>query len=119
MMTIDLIEHKKIYFVSDQHFGIPNHAESVEREKKFVLWLESVKQDAQTIFLLGDLFDCWYEYKTVVPKGFVRVLGKLAELRDQGIDIQFFVGNHDLWMLDYFEKRTQYTNAPSALYVYF
>jgi len=103
-MEIKLTDNKKIYFASDQHFGIPNHVDSLEREKKFIAWLDTVKQDAAVIFLLGDLFDCWYEYKTVVPKGFVRVLGKLAEIRDSGIPIHFFVGNHDLWMLDYFEK---------------
>lgn len=95
---------KKIYFASDQHFGLPNHEESLVREKKFVTWLDKIKQDAEVIFLLGDLFDLWMEYKTVVPKGFVRVLGKLAELSDSGIKIHFFVGNHDLWMRDYFEK---------------
>ncbi len=94
---------KKIYFASDQHLGIPSHAESLEREKKFVQWLDQVKQDAEAIFLLGDLFDFWFEYKKVVPKGFVRVLGKLGEIRDSGIPIHFFVGNHDLWMSDYFE----------------
>ncbi|MCB0456686.1 MAG: UDP-2,3-diacylglucosamine diphosphatase [Flavobacteriaceae bacterium] len=95
---------KKIYFSSDNHLGAPNAAESVPREKKFVAWLDEVKKDAAAIFLLGDLFDFWFEYKTVVPKGFVRVLGKLAEISDSGILIHFFVGNHDLWMKDYFEK---------------
>ncbi|MCW8981242.1 MAG: UDP-2,3-diacylglucosamine diphosphatase [Altibacter sp.] len=95
---------KKIYFSSDNHLGAPTPAESLPREKKFVRWLDMVKDDAAAIFLLGDLFDFWFEYKTVVPKGFVRVLGKLAELSDQGIPIYFFVGNHDLWMRDYFEK---------------
>ena len=95
--------HKKIYFASDQHFGIPSFEKSLIREKKFVLWLDEIKQDAEAIFLLGDLFDFWFEYKKVVPKGFVRVLGKLAEIRDSGIPIYFFVGNHDLWMKDYFE----------------
>ena len=95
--------NKKIYFASDQHFGIPSHEKSLVREKKFVLWLDEIKQDAEAIFLLGDLFDFWFEYKKVVPKGFVRVLGKLAEIRDSGIPIYFFVGNHDLWMKDYFE----------------
>ena len=94
---------KKIYFASDQHFGAPTAKESLPREKKFVRWLDMVKQDAEAVFLLGDLFDFWFEYKTVVPKGFVRVLGKLAEIRDSGIPIYFFVGNHDLWMRDYFE----------------
>jgi len=94
---------KKIYFVSDQHFGAPNTQKSLPREKHFVKWLDKIKQDADIIFLLGDLFDFWFDYKQAVPKGFVRVLGKLAELRDTGIDIRFFVGNHDLWMKDYFE----------------
>ncbi len=94
---------KKIYFSSDNHLGAPTRAESLPREKVFVKWLDIIKHDAEVIFLLGDLFDFWFEYKTVVPKGFVRTLGKLAELRDNGIQIYFFVGNHDLWMHDYFE----------------
>jgi UDP-2,3-diacylglucosamine hydrolase len=94
---------KKIYFASDQHLGAPNPQFSFPREKKFVAWLDEVKEDAEAIFLLGDLFDFWFEYKMVVPKGFVRVLGKLAEIRDSGVPIYFFVGNHDLWMHDYFE----------------
>jgi len=96
-------KNKKIYFASDQHLGIPNIENSHIREKKFVLWLDQVKNDAEAIFLLGDLFDFWFEYKKVVPKGFVRVLGKLAEIRDSGTPIYYFVGNHDLWMRDYFE----------------
>ncbi|NIJ43839.1 UDP-2,3-diacylglucosamine hydrolase [Wenyingzhuangia heitensis] len=95
---------KKIYFASDQHFGAPNAEKSLQREKVFVKWLDTIKKDAEAIFLLGDLFDFWFEYKHVVPKGFVRVLGKIAEIRDAGIPIYFFVGNHDLWMIDYFEK---------------
>ena len=95
---------KKIYFASDQHFGAPTAEASKVREQKFVTWLDSIKNDADVLFLLGDLFDFWFEYKTAVPKGFVRVLGKLAELKDSGIEIHFFVGNHDLWMNDYFEK---------------
>ena len=97
-------QSKRIYFASDQHFGIPSPRESLLREKKFIQWLDEVSMDAGSIFLLGDLFDFWFEYKKVVPKGFVRVMGKLGELRDRGIDIFFFVGNHDLWMTDYFEK---------------
>ncbi|MEZ4874477.1 MAG: UDP-2,3-diacylglucosamine diphosphatase [Flavobacteriaceae bacterium] len=95
---------KKIYFSSDNHLGAPTPSESLPREKKFVAWLDDVQKDAAAIFLLGDLFDFWFEYKTVVPKGFVRVLGKLAEISDKGIPIYFFVGNHDMWMKDYFEK---------------
>jgi UDP-2,3-diacylglucosamine hydrolase len=95
---------KKIYFSSDNHLGAPTKEESFPREKKFVKWLDEIKEDAAAIFLLGDLFDFWFEYKTVVPKGFVRTLGKLAEISDSGIPIYFFVGNHDLWMNDYFKK---------------
>ncbi|MDY3401929.1 UDP-2,3-diacylglucosamine diphosphatase [Riemerella anatipestifer] len=103
-MTITLEDRKKIYFASDQHFGAPTLEASKLREQKFVQWLEDIRKDAQVLFLMGDLFDFWHEWQFVVPRGFVRVLGKLAELKDQGIDIYFFVGNHDLWMKDYFEK---------------
>lgn len=95
---------KKIYFLSDFHLGAPDHASSLVREKKIVKFLDEIKHDAWQIFILGDLFDFWYEYKKVVPKGFVRILGKLAELTDAGIIIHFFVGNHDMWMNGYFEK---------------
>lgn len=101
---MQLPNNKKIYFASDQHFGAPTPELSFPREQKFVAWLDEVKSDAEAIFLLGDLFDFWFEYKTVVPKGFIRILGKLAEIRDSGIPIYFFVGNHDLWMADYFQK---------------
>ncbi len=101
---MDLPQGKKIYFSSDNHLGAPTQAESKPREIKFVKWLDTIKEDAAAIFLLGDLFDFWFEYKTVVPKGFVRVLGKLAEIRDSGIPIYFFTGNHDLWMRGYFEE---------------
>ena len=101
---MQLPKGKKIYFASDNHLGAPTAEESALRERIFVAWLDHIKADAGALFLLGDLFDFWFEYKTVVPKGFVRVLGKLAELADNGISIHFFVGNHDLWMLDYLEK---------------
>ena len=94
----------KIYFASDQHFGIPDAESSRVREMKFVRWLEEIKDDAQCLFLLGDLFDFWFEYKKVVPRGFVRVLGKIAELRDSGMPIYYFVGNHALWMGNYIEQ---------------
>ncbi|AMC11398.1 UDP-2,3-diacylglucosamine hydrolase [Lutibacter profundi] len=99
-----MVINKKIYFASDQHFGAPTIEQSKVREQKFIDWLDTIKSDAEIIFLLGDLFDFWFEYKKVVPKGFIRVLGKLAVLRDSGIQIYFFVGNHDLWMHDYFDK---------------
>ena len=104
MISITTQENKKVYFASDQHLGAPTPKASFVREKKFLRWLDTVKKDAEAIFLLGDLFDFWFEYKTVVPKGFVRVLGKLAEIKESGIPVYFFVGNHDLWMHDYFEK---------------
>ena len=104
METIRLNKGKKVYFASDNHLGAPSFKESLPREKKFVAWLDSIKQDAGAIFLVGDLFDFWFEYKTVVPKGFTRTLGKLAELTDAGITITYFVGNHDLWMNGYFEE---------------
>ena len=100
---MNLPKNKKIYFASDQHFGAPTPSLSKEREQIFLKWLEKIEQDAAGLFLLGDLFDFWFEYKTVVPKGFVRILGKLASLVDQGIPVHYFVGNHDLWMKDYFQ----------------
>ncbi len=100
---ITLSEGKKIYFASDNHLGAPTYEMSLPREQKFVAWLDEIKKDAAAIFLLGDLFDFWFEYKTVVPKGFTRTLGKLAEISDSGIPIYYFVGNHDLWMTDYFK----------------
>ncbi len=95
---------KKVYFASDNHLGAPNRKQSLGREKKFVAWLDMVKKDAAAIFLLGDLFDFWFEYKKVVPKGFTRTFGKLAEITDAGIPVYYFVGNHDLWMNGYFEE---------------
>jgi UDP-2,3-diacylglucosamine hydrolase len=94
---------KKIFFLSDFHLGAPDHASSLVREKRIVKFLDEIKDEATQIFILGDLFDFWYEYKSVVPKGYVRILGKLAELTDSGIEIHFFVGNHDMWMKGYFE----------------
>lgn len=103
-MNINLDPNKKIYFASDQHFGVPDLQQSRIREEKFIRWLDLIKKDAQVLFLMGDLFDFWHEWKYVVPKGYIRVLGKIAELKDSGIEIYFFVGNHDLWMKNYFEE---------------
>ena len=94
----------KIYFLSDFHLGAPDHASSLEREKLLVQFLDEIKKEATEIFIAGDMFDFWYEYRNVVPKGYVRLLGKLAELSDTGIALHFFVGNHDMWMRDYFQK---------------
>ena len=95
---------KKIFFLSDFHLGAPDADRSREREKLVVSFLDRIKDEAAVIFIVGDLFDFWYEYRTVVPRGFVRILGKIAELTDAGIQIHFFEGNHDMWMKDYFEK---------------
>lgn len=95
---------KKIYFLSDFHLGAPDHASSLGRERIIVRFLDEIKHDAAEIFLVGDLFDFWYEYRKVVPKGFVRLLGKLAELSDAGIPLHFFAGNHDMWVRDYFQQ---------------
>jgi len=93
----------KIYFLSDFHLGAPDAESSLQREKLIVQFLESIKNQAHTIFIVGDMFDFWYEYRKVVPRGFVRLLGKIAELSDAGIAIHFFVGNHDMWMKNYFQ----------------
>jgi UDP-2,3-diacylglucosamine hydrolase len=95
---------KNIYFLSDFHLGATDAAASQVREKRIIQFLNEIKGDAGAIFIVGDLFDFWYEYKHVVPKGYVRILGKLAEFTDSGIPVHFFVGNHDMWMKDYFQK---------------
>ena len=95
---------KKIYFASDFHLGVDARLSSREREQQIVRWLDTIKDDAAEIYLVGDVFEFWFEYKTVVPKGFTRLLGKLASLRDAGIPIYFFTGNHDMWMFRYFEE---------------
>lgn len=95
---------KQIYFFSDVHLGAPDYERSLVREKKAVRFLESIRKNAAAIYIMGDLFDFWFEYRNVTPKGYVRILGKLAEITDSGIPVHFFVGNHDMWMRGYFEK---------------
>lgn len=92
---------KKIYFASDVHLGAPALTNNRQREQLFVKWLHQVQKDAEAIFLMGDIFDFWFEYKRAVPRGFTRVLGKLAEITDKGIPVHFFTGNHDIWVFDY------------------
>lgn len=92
------------YFASDVHLGAGDEQLARRTERRFVAWLDMVAADAKAIFLVGDIFDFWFEYGEVVPKGFVRVLGKLAELTDRGVEIYFFIGNHDMWCRDYFER---------------
>lgn len=92
------------YFASDFHLGAPSEAQSREREGAIVDWLDFISKDATDIFLVGDIFDFWFEYSTVVPKGFTRLFGKIAALSDGGIQFHFFMGNHDMWVRDYFEN---------------
>jgi UDP-2,3-diacylglucosamine hydrolase len=94
----------KLYFISDVHLGLPDPAGGRKKEQILVNWLDEVKQDASELFLVGDIFDFWFEYRHVVPKGYVRFIGKLAELADSGIKIHYFTGNHDLWIFDYLPK---------------
>lgn len=91
----------KVYFASDFHLGIHARLSSSERERQIVRWLDYISSDANEIYLVGDLFDFWFEYPTVVPRGYIRFLGKIAELADQGISLHIFTGNHDMWMQEY------------------
>lgn len=95
---------KKIYFISDFHLGAPDRETSLKRERKIVRWLDSISNDAAVLFLMGDVFDYWFEYAEAVPKGYVRLLGKLAELSDNGVELHYFTGNHDMWVFDYFTQ---------------
>ena len=99
----------KVYFASDFHLGIDVKYTSAERERQIVEWLDHIKSDASKLYLVGDLFDFWFEYSTAVPRGYVRLLGKLAELSDSGIELHIFTGNHDMWMFDYLEKELKAT----------
>jgi UDP-2,3-diacylglucosamine hydrolase len=94
----------RIYFASDFHLGVPDHASSMEREKSICRWLEMAAKDATEIYLMGDIFDFWFEYRKSVPKGFVRLLGTIASITDRGITVTVFKGNHDMWMFGYLEK---------------
>ncbi|MEY4884749.1 MAG: hypothetical protein RL151_58 [Bacteroidota bacterium] len=94
---------KKVYFLSDFHLGAPDRQSSLDRERKIVRFLDAARADAAMILIVGDMFDFWFEYRKVVPKGYVRILGKLAEITDSGIPVHFFIGNHDMWMSGYFE----------------
>ena len=101
---MEIATGKKVYFLSDFHLGAPNEVESRKREDRLVRFLQDARKDAGVIFIVGDIFDFWFEYKTVVPKGFVRILGTLAQMADEGIQLHIFTGNHDLWMQDYLSK---------------
>jgi UDP-2,3-diacylglucosamine hydrolase len=103
-MNISIKNEQKVFFASDFHLGAPDTETSKIREEKIIRWLDSIEKDAAALFLVGDVFDFWFEYDKVIPKGFIRFLGKIAALRDRGLPIIFFTGNHDLWMKDYFTK---------------
>ena len=93
-----------IYFASDFHLGLDAHLSSNEREQQILRWLDEIRKDAKEVYLVGDIFDFWFEYKLAVPKGFFRFMAKIAQLTSEGIKVHFFLGNHDMWMFDYFEK---------------
>ncbi len=95
---------KKTYFISDIHLGLTTIIPSLEREKLLVKFLDEIKKNAEKIYFVGDIFDFWWEYKFVVPRGFIRFLGKIAEITDMGVPVFFIAGNHDIWMRDYLEK---------------
>jgi UDP-2,3-diacylglucosamine hydrolase len=105
----------KLYFASDIHLGASGYAVTREREARLVRWLDMISDDAAEIFLMGDVFDFWFEYATVVPRGYIRFLGKLAELSDAGVKIYLFKGNHDMWMFDYFQKELNATIISNEL----
>lgn len=105
----------KLYFASDFHLGVPDYISSRAREDKIVRWLDLIKVDAAELFLMGDIFDFWFEYTTVVPKGYIRLFGKLAELSDAGVKLYLFKGNHDMWMFDYFKKELNATMVNDEL----
>lgn len=95
---------KKIFFASDFHLGVDGKMTSIERERLIVKWLSEIENEAEEIYLVGDLFDFWFEYKRAIPKGFTRLLGKIASITDKGIPVHVFIGNHDMWMFDYLPK---------------
>ena len=106
MNSVSIPSNKKVYFLSDAHLGLPPMEKSLEREKMLVRWLDDIKKDAHSIYLLGDIFDYWFEYRKVVPRGFTRLLGKISEITDSGIPVYFFTGNHDVWVFDYLPSET-------------
>lgn len=108
-LQLNISKDKAAFFASDLHLGAPNYKASRKRENLFVEWLTSIEQEAEVLFLVGDIFDYWFEYKHYVPRGYVRLLGKLAQMSDNGCKIFAFTGNHDLWMKNYL---TEELNIP-------
>jgi UDP-2,3-diacylglucosamine hydrolase len=95
---------KNVYFLSDAHLGSRAIQHGRTQERRLVNFLDSIKHKADAVYLLGDMFDFWYEFRTVIPKGYTRFLGKLSELTDTGVEVHFFIGNHDIWCGDYLTK---------------
>jgi UDP-2,3-diacylglucosamine hydrolase len=107
----------KIYFASDFHLGTDSYGPSRDREARLVRWFDSIKHDAAELFLMGDVFEFWFEYKTVIPRGYIRFLGKLAELTDAGVKLYLFKGNHDMWMFNYFTEQLGATIISNELVI--
>ena len=95
---------KNVYFISDAHLGSWAIDHKRMQERRLVRFLDDIKDKAQAVYMLGDMFDYWYEYKYVVPKGYTRFLGKVSELTDRGVEVHYFIGNHDIWMFGYLER---------------
>jgi UDP-2,3-diacylglucosamine hydrolase len=112
---LTLNQGKKIYFISDFHLGVPGKEDSKTRERKLVKWFQAISKDAQEIHLVGDIFDYWFEYKSAVPKGYVRILGEIARLSDSGIKIYWYYGNHDMWIFDYIPDELGVEMVPNSL----
>jgi len=113
-INIDLPAGKKAFFTSDWHLGWPDWEKSLEREKQIVKWLDTIEPEAGALFLLGDIFDFWFDYRHAAPRHFVRVLGKLASMHDAGIPIYYFYGNHDMWHRDYLSREAGFHIIPDA-----
>ena len=105
----------KTYFVTDAHLGSLVFKDKRENEKKLVHWLESIKNDCEALYMLGDMIDFWFEYKMAVPKGFTRFFGKLAEFTDSGIPVYWFTGNHDIWLFNYVQDELGVTVVKDSL----
>jgi len=112
---LNLTSGKKIYFISDLHFGVPGKEDSKTRERRVVQWLQEISKDAEELHLVGDIFDYWFEYKQAVPRGFVRFLGALARVADAGIKVYWYYGNHDMWIFDYIPSEIGVEMVPNSI----
>lgn len=110
---------KSIFFTSDHHFGVPSRAESLERERLFVQWLENIAPRLEALYIMGDLFDFWFEYKRVIPKGYALLMGALARITEAGIPVHYYRGNHDIWAFNYFEQELGFVmhRQPEIVYL--